>query len=595
MNYYADENEWKWLFKNALDWDAILKLYYPSFPTEDGFENETELFHFMEELLTNTGDWCANSIASNAEKLDKMGSGKVVDGAVEDSPILKNLVKEAVELQVLSLAVEKEYGGMGMPAAMAFVFYTQICRACQSSYMKLALHGSIADMVERFCDEGDRERLIPRLTSGEISGAMCLTEPDAGSDVGSMKTTAVPIEGRPGYYHVTGSKMFITNAGGGLHFTLARIKGAPEGLAGISMFLIESDGHGGEGLNYQVVKIEEKMGMHGSATCQVAYENTVSKLLGNENEGFSYMLHLMNEARIATGLQGLGGIESCLHYVKTYAEEREQFGKNLMQLPLYKRNYTDWTTERDAIRAMMMDTLSSFDIYQFLDKKRRRTGDLINREEDLYKKHAKIVRRRTPLTKFYGSEAFTRLSVKSIQALGGYGFVSEYPVERWHRDSFGPLLYEGTSQIQSLMSLKDYMKMITKKPQVFITALVENSPLFQIKSKAGPKKSLVNRKFEFQKNFATLLLKVLSPGLNANNLKDVKKFFSSKAWFTEEAVNKMMIHAETFCEALCYLETLEVLTKHAIKDSSREDLRKRYHRLIKPRLKAIYADWKQNY
>ena len=164
------------------------------------------------------------------------------------------------------------------------------------------------------------------------------------------------------------------------------------------------------------------------------------------------MLHLMNEARCAVGLQALGGIEATLHYARKYAEERKQFGKNLLDLPLYARNVKDWETERDAFRALMFDSISYFDQYAKLDLKKRHEG-LNDAETKQLERAKKWVRRRTPIVKAYGAEAFTRLSTKGIQALGGYGFIEEYDAARFHRDSFAPLLYEGTTQIQALMAM----------------------------------------------------------------------------------------------------------------------------------------------
>jgi alkylation response protein AidB-like acyl-CoA dehydrogenase len=229
--------------------------------------------------------------------------------------------------------------------------------------------------------------------------------------------------------------------------------------------------------NYKITKIEEKMGMHGSVTCEVVYDNTVGILVGGENDGFKLMLHLMNEARISVGLQGLGGIEASVGAAVEYAATRKQFGKPLNELPLMKRNLRDWETERDAFRVLMVDTLSHFDISSHLHLKKLHTGDLNEKEDALYRKASKVVRRRTPLVKYYGAEANATLSQKAIQAFGGYGFMQEYDVERLHRDSFGALLYEGTSQIQALMAMKDFVKVLIKKPGKFLQSLMASHPL----------------------------------------------------------------------------------------------------------------------
>ncbi len=467
------------MFRHAIDWDSIIPLYRPNFPTSDGFSNSEELISFYEELLTATGKWTGETVAGRAAELDRVGGGCLVDGTVQISDVLKKTYQEAKDLDLFSMAIDPKHGGMGIPGSLWFLVFGQLSRACVSTSTQIGFFASIADMIERFCDAETQKKYLPLIQRGELSGSMCMTESDAGSDVGSVRTSAE--KQSDGTYLLNGSKCFITNGGGGLAFILARVKGAPQGLEGISMFFAEEwitpAGREKPVHNYRISKIEEKMGMHGSPTCEVVYENTVAKLVGNENEGFKLMLHLMNEARISVGMQGLGGIEASLDAARQYAETRKQFGKTLVELPLFKRNLEDWETERDAFRALMVDTMSHFDIFQRLDLKKRHTGELTQDESKLFSKSARVVRRRTPLVKYYGAEANTTLSKRAIQAFGGYGFMMEYCVERLHRDSFGALLYEGTSQIQSLMAMKDFVKELKKNPTQFLQSLVAGHPV----------------------------------------------------------------------------------------------------------------------
>lgn len=592
-NFYTDSPEWQWLFKNAIDWDKIIPLYYPSFPTEDGFNSKEDVLQFIEEMITATGEWTAGAVSERARRLDHEGAGEVKDGRTVPGPALQEFYNEAQELQIAGLAAETKYGGMGAPAIAGLISFAQMNRACISSATQYGFYTSMIDMVERFCEEEDRARLVPKIIAGEISGSMCLTEPAAGSDVGSVKTSATPQD--DGTYLLNGSKIFITNGGGGFGFVLARIKGAPEGLNGISLFLCEQDVEGKEGPNYIVAKNEEKMGLHGSFTCEIVYENSVAKLVGKPNKGFQLMLHLMNEARIAVGLQCIGGIEATLGYAKNYAKEREQFGKNLMDHPLYARNMGDWETERDAFRALMADTISWFDQYQKIDMMKRHgkkiEGELLKQFEEA----KKWTRRRTPIVKMYGAEAFTHLSQRGIQALGGYGFIEEYDASRFHRDSFACLLYEGTSQIQALMAMKDLMKFIMRRPAKYFTGLVNANPIANFFGANSEAESIFNSiQYDFKKAFVKLLIRTLKPDTNMENPTELMKFFNAKQWLKEENVMKLMIHAETITQALSYIETLRVLQSHANKDSSRQDLFNRYYKLVKPRFAAIYEDWKNH-
>ena len=588
MNYYSDSDEWKWLFHNAIDWDKIIPLYYPEFPTADGFNTKEEVIQFIEEMITATGEWTAGAVAQRARELDEQGAGEVKDGKTIPGEALTALYNEAKELQIIGLAGPVEHGGLGAPAVAGLLAFTQMNRACISSATQLGFFTSIIDMVERFCDEEDKARLLPQLIAGDISGSMCLTEPGAGSDVGSVKTTATPQE--DGTYLLNGSKLFITNGGGGIGFVLARIKGAPEGLNGISLFIAEQEIDGKP--NYVIPKNEHKMGLHGSFTCEVLYENTKAKLIGKEHQGFRYMLHLMNEARIAVGLQCVGGIEASIGYARKYAEERSQFGRNLMDLPLYRRNMEDWECERDAFRALMVDTISYFDQYQKLDMMKRHGHELSKEQENQLKEAKKWVRRRTPLVKSYGAETFTLLSQRGIQALGGYGFIEEYDAARFHRDSFAPLLYEGTTQIQALMAMKDLMKFVMRNPTKYFTALVNANPIANFFGAGSECESKFNdTQYMFKKNFVKLLIKTLKPGTDTENPTELRKFFNAKEWLKEENIEKLMVHAETIAMALSYIETLRVLMKHANKDESRAELFTKYHKLVAPRFASIYEDW----
>lgn len=293
----------------------------------------------------------------------------------------------------------------------------------------------------------------------------------------------------------------------------------------------------------------------------------------------------MNEARILVGIQALGGIEEALDYAENYAKERVAFGRPISELPLMKRNLEDFATERDAIRALIADTMSWFDLYLKLEGKKHATDDLSADEQSLFKEASRWTRKRTPLVKFYATEAYTDLSKKAIQVLGGYGFIKEYPVERYHRDSFGPLLYEGTSQIQALMALKDTLKYVMKDPKRFFSSMFFKHPSTALLSGENHwTREYKSIHFKFKKRLMSLVVSCLKPEV----WKDV---FDPKMWQQEERFEELMIHAETICWALSYTETLRVLCDHANKDESRVELFDRYCNLIIPRLEAIYTDW----
>ena len=584
-NFYSDSEEWKWLLSNGFDWNNLIPLYCKNFPTEDGLENEEEVIEFYKELLSSIGEWSATSVKNRARNLDKFGAGKVEDGTTVPNEYLLELYQEAKELGIFALTAKREFGGMGVPSSIFLVALTLISEACQASAVQIGFFTSIIDMVDRFCSKETKNRIIPQIISGDLSGAMCLTESDAGSDVGNIRTSATLVVDDK--YLINGSKIFITNGGGGIGFVLARIQGAPLGLEGISLFFLEEwiEENGERKHNYYIGKNEDKMGIHGSFTCEIIYENSLATLVGEENKGFEYMLHLMNEARIGVGMQSLGGMQSCLSLSQQYSKERKQFGKQISELPLLKRFIKEMEIETDAFRALMVDTSVYFDIYQKLDMKKRNKEELTENEEKLLNEAMKWTRRRTPLVKYYGAECFTDLSKKAIQVHGGYGFMKEYDAERLHRDSFAPLLYEGTSQIQALMAMKDVLKFTLKNPSKFIQSMLlpqKNDDIIHSDAKYGDDFAKIH--FKFKKNMAKLLLRVLKP-----NTSDM---FNPKAWQDPDAIEHLMMHAETLCKGLSYIETLRVLSRHAQKDNSRKQLFNDYYQLVSPRLEAVYTDWK---
>ena len=492
-----------------------------------------------------------------------------MDGGFEPSEPLAQAFSEMRDLGLSAVSIDTAHGGSGLPLTMTMLMFEQLSRACLGTSTYLAFTSAFADMLERFASKEISGEFVPHIASGALSGSMCLTEPGAGSDLGALRTAAR--KEKDGTYRLTGTKRFITNGGGGLGLVLARLEGAPAGLMGLSLFFVEL-WPGGKGVgkpNYVISKLEDKMGMRASATCEVIYDDTVARLVGVEGEGFKMMLHLMNEARIAVGIQGLGAMEAAIAYARNYAAHRVQFGKPILELPLFARGMADMETERDAFRAFIVDTVSTFDIYQRLDLKKRRSGDLSEEETHLYKRTVKGGRHRTPLTKYYGTEAGARIALKCVQCLGGYGYMKEFEAERILRDAVGGLLYEGTSQVQSLMAMKDLMKEMTKHPGRFMRDLLTDHPLRGALTDSECRKALKNAHYEFRKNVALLV------------------------WRCSRNVERLMRHAEGICEAQAYLEVLVVLQKHADRDPGREGLFRRYKALVVPRLAAVYESWRQ--
>jgi alkylation response protein AidB-like acyl-CoA dehydrogenase len=573
MNYFDDEKEWLWLFEHAIDWQSILPLY----PVSKEYSTQEEALNFFRELLSATGAWAGSSVLERAEKLDKEGAGKIENGKTIPGEALSEFYKEAMEMQAFGIPVSEKYGGMELPMSIYSLVVQQLSQSCISSSTQYSFHSSSALMVDFHGTEEMRQKYINQIVNGQLSGSMNMTEPHCGSDVGAIRTQAVHVDGS--VYELTGSKIFITNGGGGVAVILARVKGDEEGLGGLSLFLMPQKWEENE-TNYMVAKNEHKMGMHGSFTCEVVFEKSKAWLLGEQGKGFKYMLHMMNEARILTGMQALGGIEGSLRYAMNYANERNQFDKPISELPLMKRNLHEFAVERDALRAFMADSISWFDIHYRLDFLSH-SKELSQSEKKLFKQAGEVIRRRTPLVKYFCCEAFTRLSTKAIQVLGGYGFMQEYPVERYHRDSFGPLLYEGTSQIQALMAYKDYLKMLLANPTRLISGLIFSTTEYEYELDSSVKGNVDSLERQFQRNMSLLIFRRTRQG--QYNILDKKQ--------VEEMANELCSEAENICQVIGNIEILKVLAYHATKCQSRLKLFHDFEKLAKARLASIYQSW----
>ena len=361
----------------------------------------------------------------------------------------------------IAMAASPDAGGQGLPSA--------ISAACNELFISANLafatfpgltHGA-AHLIESFGAPEQQEKYMFRMYAGEWAGTMCLTEPQAGSDLGMLKTTARRND--DGTYSITGNKIFITCGNHDLtenivHPVLARIEGAPEGSKGISIFLVpkyrvNDDGSLGKFNDVRVGAIEHKMGIHGSPTCVLNFGDEgecIGELLGEENQGMKIMFQMMNEARIGVGLQGLATASAAYLHALQYAKDRVQ-GSDI-------RNFKDPAAPRTAIinhpdvRRMLMymkslvEGIRGLIYYSAYCADRSRTAE----DENERMQWEGLLSLLTPIVKSYGSDMGFRVTETAMQVYGGYGYIAEYPVEQFLRDVKIASIYEGTNGIQAL-------------------------------------------------------------------------------------------------------------------------------------------------
>lgn len=401
-----------------------------------------------------------------------------------------------LDADLTSTMEDPKWGGQGLPflISIAIMEYTVGANYSLSGYTHMG-HGT-GKMIELFGTDRQKDLFVENLYTARWGGTMLLTEPEAGSDVGALTTTAKKND--DGTYTITGNKIFITAGDHDLaeniiHPVLARIEGASDGSTGISIFIVpkfwvNDDKTIGQPNDIQCVGIEKKMGMHGSPTCSMslgANGKCRGFLLGKENKGLQIMFHMMNEARLSVGFQGSSAASLAYLYALDYAKQRIQ-GKDLASLrdpnaksipiiqhPDVRRMLTWMKAQVDGMRSLV------YYVYACIDKKE------ISTNEADRKLASDMINLLTPVVKAYCSERGFDVCTEAIQVFGGYGFISEFPVEQLARDVKIASIYEGTNGIQAMDFLGRKLGM--EKGNVFLSFLNE---INRVIAAAEEKKSL---------------------------------------------------------------------------------------------------------
>ncbi len=377
------------------------------------------------------GDVMANRIAPLADETDRVGSVLRDDGSVTYAPGIRLALDLFGRTGLLGVQIPYALGGLNMPCAILTACNDIVSRGDASLMNIFGLQG-IAETINMFGDEEMKKAYIPKLVTGEWTGAMVLTEPDAGSDLQSVRTIAR--QDADGCWRVTGVKRFITNGCGDVLLVLARTEMDVSDGRGLSCLLVE------KGPGVKVRRIEDKLGIHGSPTCELVFTNAPAKLVGQRKRGLiTYVMALMNGARMGIAAQGTGIGEAAYRAARDYAASRRQFGRAIDEFPAIREILSTMSVELQAARALTYYAAKSVDLETGLG----RTGD-----RPRAKRYAAFNKMLTPMAKYYASEMSMRNAMGAVAVLGGSGYMRDYPVERYLRDSRIATIYEGTSQLQ---------------------------------------------------------------------------------------------------------------------------------------------------
>ncbi|MBN1309980.1 MAG: acyl-CoA dehydrogenase family protein [Anaerolineae bacterium] len=396
-------------------------------------------------LLEVLGEICATVIAPRAPEADEEGA-TFGQGEVVYADATQEAVQALKQAELMGVMLPWEYGGMNLPEVIYQSMVELVSRA-EAGLMTIFGLQEIASTINEFGDEETKARILPRFARGEVAGAMVLTEPDAGSDLGAVQTRAFYDE-EAGTWRLNGVKRFITNGCAEIQVVLARSEEGTSDARGLSIFLIERDE------TVKIRRIEDKLGIHSSPTCEIQYNNTPALLIGKQRFGLiRYAMALMNGARLAVSAQALGIAEAAYREAHRYAEERIQFGKPINTLPAVARMLMSMRGEIEAARALIFETGRWVDLLKSYEQLQAE-GD--SRDPDLRKKikHvSSLADALTPLTKYYATEMGNRVCYLAMQIHGGVGYMREFNVERHWRDVRITNIYEGTSQLQIVAAI----------------------------------------------------------------------------------------------------------------------------------------------
>ncbi|MCQ2396383.1 MAG: acyl-CoA dehydrogenase family protein [Lentisphaeria bacterium] len=348
------------------------------------------------------------------------------------------------------VTLPRKYNGLNLPTTVYSMMTEMVSRADASLQNLFGLQ-SIAETLYRFGSDEQRDRMLPRFASGDVDGAMALTEPEAGSDLQSVQTRAT-FDPETGKWFINGKKRFITNGRAKALLVLARSEEGTTDGRGLSMFLVEACPQ------LKISGIEDKLGIHGSPTCELTFDNVPAELVGSRKMGLiRYVMSLMNGARLAIASQAVGIAEAAYRCASDYAASRRQFGKSINQIGAVSAMLVKMRTAVLAGRALLYETSRVVDLRDACEDRVRR-GVAADDERLKVKEYGRLADVLTPMTKAFNTEMCNKVAYDGIQVHGGKGYMRDHLAERYFRDARITNIYEGTTQLQVVAAIAGVKK-----------------------------------------------------------------------------------------------------------------------------------------
>lgn len=451
-NFYRDNDDIQFHMKH-INLDRVIELVEDNFADRGKYDyapvNIVDAKDCYDKILEVVGDIAANFIAPRAKEVDEEGA-HYENGEVKYAKGTEEALEMLKKADLMGFTLPRKYGGLNCPITIYSIAIEIVSRA-DAALMNLFGLQDIADTINKFGSEDQKMRYLPRFASGEVTGSMALTEPDAGSDLQSVMTKAYQDEN--GQWRLRGVKRFITNGCGHISLVLARSEEGTTDGRGLSMFIYEREKH------MRIRRIENKLGIHGSPTCELQFNDAPAELCGERRYGLiKYVMSLMNGARLAVAAQALGIAEAAYRAAEKYARERVQFKKAIRDILPVTEMLANMKVKIEAGRTLLYETSVIVDIKNGLEHQIEKYPEKAKELKDELKKFTALANLFTPMVKAYNTEMANQVCYDAIQIHGGTGFTREFDVERYYRDVRITNIYEGTTQLQIVAAIGGVVK-----------------------------------------------------------------------------------------------------------------------------------------
>ncbi len=441
-NYFADNVDLQ-NHLERLDIEEVVQVFEDGYRYHEQYPGAPRNYADAKDnyrlALNVLGEICADRIAPRAAEADEEGA-RLDDGKVSYPAATQEGLELLRQAELMGALLPWEWGGLNMPGTVVQMMVEIISRA-DPALMSIFGLQEISATIAEYGDDEMKARVLPRFARGEVTGGMVLTEPDAGSDLGVVQTRATYDE-ETGEWRLNGVKRFITNGNADIILVLARSEEGSTDARGLSLFEVEADE------TVRIRRIENKMGLHASPTCEMQFSNTPARLVGKRRFGLiRYAMSMMNGARIAVAAQAVGIAEAAYREAVQYAQKRVQFGQTIDAIPAVFRMLLSMRGEIEATRALVYEAGRWVDVKRAYELLKGR-GELEPEMRPRLKEAERLASVLTPLAKYHATEMGNRVCYQAMQVHGGTGYMREFNVERHFRDIRVTSIYEGTSQLQ---------------------------------------------------------------------------------------------------------------------------------------------------